>query len=132
MFWTADPESINQILSQGARFVKPVELFGFFDIYGPNMQTAMNDDWRFNREMVAPAIGSHANIKMWQASPFEMKKFTDLLSFFDIELTFEYFKEGSTGSEQVERAGFVAAMLTTIDKMGIIDNIPSKIRGKSS
>ncbi|TGO38631.1 hypothetical protein BHYA_0071g00200 [Botrytis hyacinthi] len=68
---------------------------------------------------------------MWQASVFETKKFTDLLiqesskvtlktdcmleltlhcvtqSFFDLELTFEYFKEGFTGSKQVKRNGFI-------------------------
>ena len=154
MLWTADPELINQISSQGARFVKPVELFGFFDIYGPNMQTAINDDWRFHRKMVAPAIGSHANTKMWEVSLFETKKFTDLLvrkssiitlvedcmseitlhcvtqCFFDLELDFEHFEETSARRTQYGRTGFVEAIFTTIDKMGIIDIIPSNIRGK--
>ncbi|KAF7931167.1 uncharacterized protein EAE97_009376 [Botrytis byssoidea] len=155
MLWTADPELINPISSQAAGSVKPVKLFGFFGIYGPNMQTTINDDGKLLRKMIAPPIGSHSNTKMWQASLFETKKFTDLLiqksskvtlmkdclfeltlhcviqSLFDPEWTSEYFKEGSTGSKQVERTGFVEAMFTTIDKMGIPDNIPSKIRGKS-
>ncbi|TGO48571.1 hypothetical protein BOTNAR_0468g00050 [Botryotinia narcissicola] len=155
MLWTADPELIDQISSQAARSVKPVELFGFFGIYGPNMQTTINDDGKLHRKMIAPPIGSHSNIKMWQASLFETKKFTDLLiqkiskvtlmkdclfeltlhcviqSLFDPELTFEYFKEGSTSSKQVERTGFVEAMFTTIDKMEVVDNISSRIRGKS-
>ncbi|KAL9603420.1 MAG: hypothetical protein Q9179_002190 [Wetmoreana sp. 5 TL-2023] len=74
MLWTGDPEVINQIAGQGTNFVKPVELFSFFDIYGPNMQTSKGDDWRSHRKIVAPAIGPHSNAAIWQAALEESKK----------------------------------------------------------
>ncbi|KAL8896584.1 MAG: hypothetical protein Q9207_007644 [Kuettlingeria erythrocarpa] len=79
MLWSGDPEVINQIAGQGTKFVKPVELFSFFDIYGPNMQTSKGKDWRSDRKIVAPAIGPHSNAAMWQAALHESKKLTDIL-----------------------------------------------------
>lgn len=154
MLWTGDPEIINQIGGQGTKFVKPVELFGFFDTYGPNMQTSVGDEWRSYRKIVAPAIGPHSNAAMWQAALHESKKLTDLLikdglvvthmkdhmseislhcitqSFFDKELEYETTREAPTPKLQSVRLGFVKAMFTTIDKLGIIDSIPKRLRGR--
>lgn len=154
MLWTSDPEMINQIAGQGTKFVKPVELFSFFDTYGPNMQTSVGDDWKSHRRIVAPAIGSHSNAAMWQAALHKSKKLTDLLivdgpvvthmkdhmseialhcitqSFFDEELEYETTREFPTPNLPSGRLGFVEAMFTTIDKLGIIDSIPKGLRGR--
>ena len=154
MLWTGDPEVINQIAGKGTDFVKPVELFSFFDTYGPNMQTSLGDDWRSHRKIVAPAIGPHSNATMWQAALHESKKLTDLLikngpivhhmkdhmseislhcitqSFFDKELEYETTQEFPAPKSWTQRLGFVEAMFTTIDKLGIIDSIPKMLRRK--
>ena len=154
MLWTADPEIINQIAGQAIKFVKPVELFSFLNIYGPNMQTSVGEDWRSHRKIVAPAIGPHSNAIMWQAALHESKKLTGLLikdgpvvthmkdhmseislhcitqCFFDKELEYETTSKFSTPMIPTERLGFVKAMFTTIDKLGVIDSIPKGIRGR--
>ncbi|KAL8848319.1 MAG: hypothetical protein Q9221_006673 [Calogaya cf. arnoldii] len=152
MLWTSDPELINQIASQGTKFVKPVEHFSFFDLYGPNMQTSKGDDWRSHRKIVAPAIGNHSNAAMWQAALHESKKLMDLLtktdtvvtrmkdhmseislhcitqSLFDMELEYETTKLFPTIEIPSGRLGFVEAMFTTIDQIGLIDSIPARLR----
>jgi len=152
MLWTGDPEVINHIAGQGTKFVKPVELFSFFDTYGPNMQTSVGNDWKSHRKIVAPAIGPHSNAVMWQTALRESKKLTSMLikdgpvvthmkdhmseislhcitqSFFNKELEYETIREVSTPELPSERLGFVKAMFTTIDKLGIIDSIPKRLR----
>ncbi|KAL8915822.1 MAG: hypothetical protein Q9172_006635 [Xanthocarpia lactea] len=153
MLWTGDPETINQIAGQGTNFVKPVELFSFFDTYGPNMQTSKGDDWRSHRKIVAPAIGPHSNAAMWQAALHESKKLLmDLLeqeapvithmkdhmsevslhcitqSLFAKELDYETTQVFPAPQLPSGRLGFVEAMFTTIDKLGIIDSIPQALR----
>ena len=154
MLWTGDPETISQIAGQGTRFVKPVELFSFFDTYGPNMQTSVGDDWKSQRKIVAPAIGPHANAIMWQSALHESKRLTDLLvkdgpvithmkdhmseislhcitqSFFDKGLEYETVEEFPSPELPSGRFGFVEAMFTTIDKLGIIDSIPKGLRSR--
>ena len=154
MLWTSDPEVINQVAGQGTKFVKPVEHFGFFDIYGPNMQTSVGDDWRSHRKIVAPAIGPHSNAAMWQAALHESKKLINLLTtdglvvthmkdhmseislhcitkcFFEKELEFETIGLFPTPVLPPGRLGIVEAMFTTIDKLGIIDAIPKGLRGR--
>ncbi|KAL9640526.1 MAG: hypothetical protein Q9204_000673 [Flavoplaca sp. TL-2023a] len=152
MLWTSDPDLINQIAGQGTQFVKPVELFSFFDLYGPNMQTSKGDDWKSHRKIVAPAIGPHTNAAMWHAALHESKKLLDLLieadpvvthmkdhmseislhcitqSLFDMELPYETIQGFPTPDVSSGRLGFVEAMFTTIDKIGLIDSIPERSR----
>jgi cytochrome P450 len=154
MLWSSDPETINQIATQGAKFTKPVEHFSFFDTYGPNMQTSVGDDWRSHRKIVAPAIGPHSNAAMWQIALHESKRLTDLMMkddpvithmkdhmseislhcitkcFFDKDLEYETIEEFPTPELPSGRFGFVEAMFTTIDKLGIIDSIPKGLRGR--
>ena len=156
MLWTGDPEVIGQIAGQGSKFVKPVELFSFFDIFGSNMQTAVGEDWRSHRKIVAPAIGPHSNATMWRSALHESKKLTALLikdgpvithmkdhmseislhcitrTFFNKELAYETIRKISNSDNPAERFGFVKAMFTTIDQLGIIDSIPQKLRGESA
>ncbi|KAI4193812.1 MAG: hypothetical protein LQ346_003822 [Caloplaca aetnensis] len=152
MLWSGDPEVINQIAGQGTKFVKPVELFSFFDIFGPNMQTSKGKSWRSDRKIVAPAIGPHSNAAMWQAALHESKKLTEILvkddpvvshmkdhmseislhcitkSLFDTELEYETTNVFPSPELPAGRLGFVEAMFTTIDKIGIIDSIPKGLR----
>jgi cytochrome P450 len=154
MLWSSDPETINNIASQGTKFVKPVELFSFFDIYGPNMQTSVGDDWRSHRKIVAPAIGPHSNAAMWRHVLDETKILAKLMMrdgsvvthmkdhmselslhcitrcFFDKYLRYETVKEFPTPKLPEERFEFVEAMFTVIDKLGIIDSIPQRLRGE--
>lgn len=156
MLWSGDPEVINQIAGQGTKFVKPVELFSFFDIFGPNMQTSKGKSWRSDRKIVAPAIGPHSNAAMWQAALHESKKLTEILvkddpvvshmkdhmseislhcitkSLFDTELEYETTNVFPSPELPAGRLGFVEAMFTTIDKIGIIDSIPKGLRGMCS
>ena len=156
MLWTSDPEIINQITAQGAKFTKPVELFSFFDTYGPNMQTSEGADWKSHRKIIAPAIGPHSNATMWRAALHESKRLSDLMikdnlvithmkdhmseislhcitkCFFDTELEYETTGEYPTPTLPSGRFGFVEAMFTTIDKLGIIDSIPRGLRGRLS
>lgn len=153
MLWTSDPEVIGQIAGQGSKFVKPVENFSFFDLYGPNMQTAVCEDWRSHRKIVAPAIGPHSNTMMWRSALEESRKLANLWikkgpvidhmkdhmseislhcvadTFFGKTLGYETTEEFPAPESRAGRLGFVEAMFTTIDKIGLIDSIPERIRG---
>ncbi|KAI1526053.1 CypX Cytochrome P450 [Pyrenophora tritici-repentis] len=152
MLWSSDPETINQIANQAKNFRKPVEYFSFFDTYGPNMQTSLGDNWKAQRKMVAPAIGSHSNAAMWQSSLLQAERLTALMTadgpvishmkdhmseislhciaqcFFNKNLEYETIKEFPSRELPEGRFGFVEAMFTTIDKLGIIDSIPKSLR----
>lgn len=154
MLWCSDPETINQIASKAAHFRKPIEYFSFFDTYGPNMQTSLGDDWKAQRKIVAPALGPHSNAVMWQSSLHQAKRLTALMiangpvisrmkdhmseislhciaqCFFDKDLEFETIEEFPSRELPQGRFGFVEAMFTTIDKLGIIDSIPQSLRRK--
>lgn len=79
MLWCSDPETISQIANQGRNFGKPVEHFGFFDTYGPNMQAFLGDDWKAQRKIITPAIGPHSNTAMWQSSLLQGKRLAALM-----------------------------------------------------
>lgn len=154
MLWSSDPETINQIANQARNFRKPVEYFSFFDTYGPNMQTSLGDDWKAQRKIVAPAIGSHSNAAMWQSSLRQAERLTTLMTadghvishmkdhmseislhciaqcFFNKDLEYETVKEFPSRELPEGRFRFVEAMFTTIDKIGIIDSIPKSLRGE--
>lgn len=154
MLWLSDPETINQIAGQGTKFVKPVEHFSFFDTYGPNMQTSVGEDWRSHRKIVAPAIGPHSNALMWKSALYESKRLIELWkeddlvvthmkdhmseislhciakAFFDMDLDWETTGVFPTPDLNSERFGLVESMFTVIDKLGIIDSIPKRLRGK--
>lgn len=155
MLWSSDPETINQIANQAKHFRKPVENFSFFDTYGPNMQTSLGDDWKAQRKIVAPAIGSHSNATMWQSSLHQAERLTALMTangpvishmkdhmseislhciaecFFNKKLEYETIEDFPSREVPQGRFGFVEAMFTTIDKLGIIDSIPRSLRGKA-
>ncbi|KAH8692494.1 cytochrome P450 [Phaeosphaeriaceae sp. PMI808] len=134
------------------QFRKPVEYFSFFDTYGPNMQTSLGDDWKAQRKIVAPAIGNHSNEAMWQSSLYQAERLAALMTvngsvidhmkdhmseislhcvaqcFFNKELEYETTRGFPSYKMPQGKFGFVEAMFTTIDKLGIIDSIPKSLR----
>jgi hypothetical protein len=59
----------QEIMGSRARFPKPIEIYGVLDLYGHNVVTTENEEWRVHRKITAPTfsevatpIGMHDDI----------------------------------------------------------------------
>jgi cytochrome P450 len=46
----------QEIVGNRARFPKPVRLYKVLDLYGPNLVTTENEEWRVHRKIAAPSF----------------------------------------------------------------------------
>jgi hypothetical protein len=46
----------QEIMGSRARFTKPVQLYKLLDLYGHNVLTTENEEWRVHRKITAPTF----------------------------------------------------------------------------
>ncbi|KAJ3043119.1 hypothetical protein HDV00_005734 [Rhizophlyctis rosea] len=56
-----DPEYCKEIVTRNKDFPKPIEMYGLLDLFGKNVVTVEQDEWRRHRKIVAPRFGEKNN-----------------------------------------------------------------------
>lgn len=76
ILWTCDPESIQQFSKRSHDFVKPVEMMGMLNLYGPTVTATEGEQSRIYRKTAAPSFNDRTHASAWTES---LKRSSSLL-----------------------------------------------------
>ncbi|PVI08601.1 cytochrome P450 [Periconia macrospinosa] len=65
VMWTCDPDVILQLTARHNDFVKPTEMLGMLNIYGPTITAAEGDEHRRYRKIAAPFLNEDTHQTVW-------------------------------------------------------------------
>lgn len=68
ILWTCDPETILQFSKRSHDFVKPVEMMGMLNMYGPTVTATEGDESRRYRKIAAPSFNDRTHGSTWTES----------------------------------------------------------------
>ncbi|KAL9029721.1 MAG: hypothetical protein Q9196_002072 [Gyalolechia fulgens] len=68
ILWTCDPESIHQFSKRSHDFVKPVEMMGMLNLYGPTITATEGEESRTYRKIAAPSFNDRTHGAAWAES----------------------------------------------------------------
>ncbi|KAH7063432.1 cytochrome P450 monooxygenase-like protein [Macrophomina phaseolina] len=86
--YVADPASSDELLARKKDFVKPMDMVGIINIYGPTVASTDGPDWFRHRRITATPFNERNNRIVWSES---VKQTSQMLSYFTN-------KVGSVGS----------------------------------
>ncbi|KAJ4480217.1 hypothetical protein J3R30DRAFT_2595853 [Lentinula aciculospora] len=66
--WIADTETIREVCSSRKRFPKGVEHYNVLLVFGPNMISAADSDWKRFRKISATAFSETNNALVWKCT----------------------------------------------------------------
>jgi cytochrome P450 len=66
MLVTCDPTVVQEIFSRPNDFKAPVDIMSIYNIYGPTLAAAEDDDWRRHRKITSPYFNSATNHAVWK------------------------------------------------------------------
>ncbi|KAL3473124.1 cytochrome P450 [Aspergillus californicus] len=64
--YICDAEAIIDIIARRADFVRPIELYAPFNVFGPNILTTEGADWQRHRKIVAAPFNESLNSFVWR------------------------------------------------------------------
>ena len=156
MLWTCDPEVCDQIYSQHSKFQAPVEMLGFYDIYGPTIGSTEGDEWRFYRKISTPSFNPATNEAAWREALHQAEAMTTFLSqsgstihnigehttrlslhvitrvFFGKALEWNAYNGGREAVTPGHAMGFGDAIFSVLQMLGIIFATPRLVLGELS
>ena len=68
ILWTCDPEPILQFSKHSHDFVKPVEMMGMLNMYGPTITATEGEESRRYRKIAAPSFNDRTHGSAWKES----------------------------------------------------------------
>ncbi|KAL8917291.1 MAG: hypothetical protein Q9172_005917 [Xanthocarpia lactea] len=68
ILWTCSPESIQQFSKRSHDFVKPVEMMGMLNLYGPTITATEGEESRTYRKIAAPSFNDRTHRSAWTES----------------------------------------------------------------
>ena len=68
ILWTCDPEAILQFSKQHHDFVKPIEMMGMLNMYGPTITATEGEESRRYRKVAAPSFNDRTHESVWTES----------------------------------------------------------------
>lgn len=68
ILWTCDPESNHQFSKRSHDFVKPVEMMGMLNLYGPTITATEGEECRTYRKIAAPSFNERTHGAAWAES----------------------------------------------------------------
>lgn len=68
ILWTCDPETILQFSKRSHDFVKPVEMMGMLNMYGPTVTATEGEESRKYRKIAAPSFNDRTHGSTWTES----------------------------------------------------------------
>lgn len=68
ILWTCDPEAILQFSKRNHDFVKPVEMMGMLNMYGPTVTATEGEESRRYRKIAAPSFNDRTHGSTWTES----------------------------------------------------------------
>lgn len=68
ILWTCDPETIIQFSKRSHDFLKPVEMMGMLNMYGPTVTATEGDESRRYRKIAAPSFNDRTHGSTWTES----------------------------------------------------------------
>lgn len=68
ILWTCDPEAIQQFSKRNHDFVKPVEMMGMLNLYGPTVTATEGEESRTYRKIAAPSFNDRTHGAVWNES----------------------------------------------------------------
>jgi cytochrome P450 len=64
----AEPDLINQVFTRKQEFIKPIEVYGFLNIFGSNIVTTNGTEWKRHRKVTAPYFGENSNENVFKCT----------------------------------------------------------------
>ncbi|KAG9241962.1 cytochrome P450 monooxygenase-like protein [Calycina marina] len=64
--WVTNAEAINQITKRREAFPKPIEAYGFLDIFGRNVVTTEGIEWKEHRKITSPSFNEKNNAMVFK------------------------------------------------------------------
>lgn len=68
VLWTCDPDAILQFSKPHHDFVKPVEMMGMLNLYGPTVTSTEGEESRLYRKTAAPSFNDRTHGSVWNES----------------------------------------------------------------
>ena len=68
VLWTCDPNTILQFSRRSHDFVKPVEMMGILNIYGPTITATEGEESRTYRKVAGPSFNARTHDLVWTES----------------------------------------------------------------
>jgi cytochrome P450 len=66
VLWTCDPEVIMQLSNRHGDFIKPVDMLGMLNIYGPTITASEGEEYRKYRKIASPSFNESTHITVWR------------------------------------------------------------------
>lgn len=147
MLWTCDLAVIKQLFTLPTVQV-PVDMLGFYDIWGPTLGSVDGEEWKTHRKVVTyglnpstlPVVWSEAIhqtetlVERWAADQYiipVLKHWTSRLAlhtiasvFFDLKLEWKEYSQTDRVSADGYRISFASALFTVLAHLGLIFMVP--------
>lgn len=68
ILWTCDPDTNLQFFKRNHDFVKPVEMMGMLNMYGPTITATEGEESRIYRRIAAPSFNDRTHGSVWTES----------------------------------------------------------------
>lgn len=65
ILWTCDPQVITQVLNRRYDFIKPVEMLGMLNIYGPTITASEGEEHQIYRKVASPSFNDKNYQLVW-------------------------------------------------------------------
>jgi cytochrome P450 len=66
VLWTCDPEVIMQLSNRHGDFIKPVDMLGMLNIYGPTITASEGEEYRTYRKIASPSFNESTHSTVWR------------------------------------------------------------------
>ncbi|KAF1948751.1 cytochrome P450 [Byssothecium circinans] len=66
VLWTCDPEVILQLSHRHDDFIKPTNMLGMLNIYGPTITASEGDEHRRYRSIASPSFNENTHLTVWR------------------------------------------------------------------
>ena len=77
VLWTCDPEAILQFSRRHHDFVKPVEMLGMLNMYGPTITGTEGEESRVYRKIAGPSFNDRTHGSVWTQGLEQTAKMLD-------------------------------------------------------
>jgi hypothetical protein len=77
ILWTCDPEVTMQIMGRRDDFVKPLDMLGMLNLYGPTITASEGEEHRAYRRVASPSFNNHTHQLVWEEAIVQSRMMID-------------------------------------------------------
>jgi len=154
VLWTCDPDAILQFSKRYHDFVKPVEMMGMLNLYGPTVTATEGEESRLYRKIAGPSFNDRTHgsawtesleqaaalLKFWESSKAPITQLNEdvarltlhVISYvcFDRQIEWAHVKGHEETPSKKHKISYREAISSMLDNIPILFLVPLVVRSK--